>query len=76
MIRSIAAVHESWPLAQVFRISRGSKTAADVVVVEIEEDGVRGRGEAVPYGANGLQSAVSRVRLSPGGQAASAAPGR
>ncbi len=30
-------------------------------------DPVWGRGEASPYGANGLQSAVSRVRLNPGG---------
>jgi diadenosine tetraphosphate (Ap4A) HIT family hydrolase len=28
---------------------------------------VWGRGEAVPYGANGLQTAMSRIRLSPGG---------
>jgi len=49
MSRTVAAAHESWPLAQVFRISRGSKTAAEVIVVEIGEDGVTGRGEAVPY---------------------------
>ncbi|MDA0218743.1 MAG: dipeptide epimerase [Proteobacteria bacterium] len=49
MSRTVAAVHETWPLAQVFRISRGSKTAADVIVVTIGEDGVEGRGEAVPY---------------------------
>ena len=30
-------------------------------------DPVWGRGAAVPYGANGLQAAVSRVRLSSGG---------
>jgi L-alanine-DL-glutamate epimerase-like enolase superfamily enzyme len=49
MRRTISARHESWPLAQVFRISRGSKTAADVLVVEVVQDGVRGWGEAVPY---------------------------
>ena len=49
MSRTVAAVHESWPLAQVFRISRGSKTATDVIVVTVGEDGVEGRGEAVPY---------------------------
>ncbi len=49
MSRLLKAAHESWPLAQVFRISRGSKTAADVIVVEIAEDGLTGRGEAVPY---------------------------
>ena len=48
---------ESWPLAAPFRISRGVKTAADVVVVEIiarEPQGEwRGRGEAVPYARYG-----------------------
>ena len=45
----ITARHESLPLTAPFRISRGVKTAAEVVVVEAEQDGVIGRGEAVPY---------------------------
>ncbi|MBN35333.1 MAG: dipeptide epimerase [Rhodospirillaceae bacterium] len=49
MRRTVSAKHESWPLAQVFRIARGAKTAADVIVVEILQDGVRGWAEAVPY---------------------------
>ena len=40
---------ESWPIRGSFTISRGSKTAADVVVVELTADGKTGRGEAVPY---------------------------
>jgi L-alanine-DL-glutamate epimerase-like enolase superfamily enzyme len=40
---------ESWPLAETFAISRGSKTEARVVVATIEENGRRGRGECVPY---------------------------
>ena len=40
---------ESWPIAGTFTISRGSKTAAEVVVVTLEEEGNRGRGECVPY---------------------------
>ena len=40
---------ERWPLQRAFTISRGSKTEAVVVVAEIERDGHRGRGEAVPY---------------------------
>lgn len=40
---------ESWPSAGSFTISRGSKTAAEVVVVTLEEEGHRGRGEGVPY---------------------------
>jgi L-alanine-DL-glutamate epimerase-like enolase superfamily enzyme len=39
----------SWPLAQPFAISRGSKTTADVVVAEIYDGDCRGRGECVPY---------------------------
>jgi L-Ala-D/L-Glu epimerase len=41
--------HESWPLAQPFTISRGSRTTAEVVVVELHSDGARGIGECVPY---------------------------
>lgn len=40
---------ESFPLARPFAISRGVKTAADVVVVEIEDGGARGWAECVPY---------------------------
>jgi L-alanine-DL-glutamate epimerase-like enolase superfamily enzyme len=39
----------SWPLAQPFVISRGSKTAADVVVAELHDGDSQGRGECVPY---------------------------
>jgi L-Ala-D/L-Glu epimerase / N-acetyl-D-glutamate racemase len=39
----------SWPLAQPFAISRGSKTTADVVVAEIFDGDFCGRGECVPY---------------------------
>lgn len=47
--RSLSALQESWPIRGSFRISRGAKTVADVVVVSITEDGVTGRGECVPY---------------------------
>lgn len=40
---------QSFPLTRPFAISRGVKTAADVVVVEIEDAGVRGWAECVPY---------------------------
>ncbi|MBT3344399.1 MAG: dipeptide epimerase [Gemmatimonadetes bacterium] len=40
---------QSWPLAAAFTISRGTKTKADVVVVEVEAEGHIGRGECVPY---------------------------
>ena len=44
-----SARSESFPLAQTFTISRGAKTTADVVVVELSRDGRVGRGECVPY---------------------------
>ncbi|WP_413730466.1 L-Ala-D/L-Glu epimerase [Sodalis sp. RH22] len=40
---------EAWPLHTPFVIARGSRTEARVVVVEIEQDGVRGIGECTPY---------------------------
>jgi L-Ala-D/L-Glu epimerase / N-acetyl-D-glutamate racemase len=48
------ALHiERWPLARPFTISRGSKTEAVVVTVELQHAGHRGRGEAVPYARYG-----------------------
>ncbi|MBK8175386.1 MAG: L-Ala-D/L-Glu epimerase [Rhodospirillales bacterium] len=49
MMRKMTMRGESWPLARPFTISRGTKTTAEVVVVEIEENGAHGRGECVPY---------------------------
>ena len=46
---ALSIAQESWPSAGSFTISRGSKTAAEVVVVTLEEEGHRGRGECVPY---------------------------
>lgn len=40
---------ESFPLAEVFTIARGSKTDAHVLLVEITKNGITGRGESVPY---------------------------
>jgi L-alanine-DL-glutamate epimerase-like enolase superfamily enzyme len=42
-----------FPIAGVFTISRGSRTEARVVTVEIESGGFRGRGECVPYARYG-----------------------
>ena len=39
---------ETWPVAGVFRIARGAVTSVDTLLVELEEDGVSGRGEATP----------------------------
>ncbi len=40
---------ESWPLRETFTISRGSKTHAEVIVVELSDGAIVGRGECVPY---------------------------
>ncbi|MBI2718322.1 MAG: dipeptide epimerase [Rhizobiales bacterium] len=45
----LGIARESWPIAGRFTISRGSKTAADVVVVTLCEGPHTGRGECVPY---------------------------
>lgn len=46
---NFACTSESWPIAGTFTIARGSKTAADVVVLTLSRDGFTGRGECVPY---------------------------
>ncbi|UVO54614.1 N-acetyl-D-Glu racemase DgcA [Sphingomonas sp. SUN039] len=66
-VRTLAARHESLPLARPFRISRGARTVAEVVVVELTGDGVTGRGESVPYprygeSVEGVLAAIESVR--------------
>ncbi|MGA7328962.1 MAG: N-acetyl-D-Glu racemase DgcA [Rhodomicrobium sp.] len=51
--RQLKVSVESWPIAGTFRISRGGRTEARVVVAQIEERGVTGRGECVPYARYG-----------------------
>lgn len=46
---TVEATRESWPLAQPFSISRGTKTTAEVVVATVSDGKYHGRGEAVPY---------------------------
>jgi L-Ala-D/L-Glu epimerase len=45
---SIEAKEEIWPLKQPFRISRGSRTEARVVVVTLSDGKHIGRGEGIP----------------------------
>ncbi len=52
-ITTLRAEIESFPIAGRFTISRGSKTEARVIRVELERDGVLGRGECVPYARYG-----------------------
>ncbi|MFK3658949.1 L-Ala-D/L-Glu epimerase [Scandinavium sp. NPDC088450] len=48
-MRSLRVYEEAWPLHTPFVIARGSRSEAKVVVVEIEENGVKGTGECTPY---------------------------
>jgi L-alanine-DL-glutamate epimerase-like enolase superfamily enzyme len=49
----MTAREERWPLANAFVISRGAKTEARVVVVELSDGLHLGRGESVPYARYG-----------------------
>ena len=58
---------ERWPLANPFTISRGSKTEAVVVTVELGDGAHRGRGECVPYARysetpEGVAAAIEAMR--------------
>jgi L-alanine-DL-glutamate epimerase-like enolase superfamily enzyme len=46
---SIDVTRDVFKLAQVFTISRGSRTEAQVLTVRVTRDGVTGWGECVPY---------------------------
>jgi L-alanine-DL-glutamate epimerase-like enolase superfamily enzyme len=49
----ISVTPDVFKLAQVFTISRGSRTEAKVLTVKVEEDGFLGWGECVPYARYG-----------------------
>lgn len=59
-MRQMTITPKSSPLKAAFAISRGAKTTAETVVVEITEDGQTGRGECVPY-ARYQESRISVV---------------
>lgn len=63
MQRTLTVLGETFPLSSPFRISRGVKTAAEVVTVAIARDGVTGRGEGVPYPRYGesVESAILAI---------------
>jgi L-alanine-DL-glutamate epimerase-like enolase superfamily enzyme len=58
---------EIFPLAQVFRISRGARTQAEVVSVVIYKNGLAGRGECVPYARYNetLESVIKQIESLP-----------
>ena len=49
MSRRLVVAVERFPIAGAFTIARGSRTEAVVVTARIEEDGLAGWGECVPY---------------------------
>lgn len=62
---------ESFRLAQAFVISRGAKTAAEVVTAELLHGGHRGRGECVPYArygetVDGVLATLANLEIDPG----------
>ena len=68
MLRTLNARSDAFPLATPFRISRGVKTVAEVVTVEITADGHTGRGEGVPYphygeSISGALATIEAVRI-------------
>ncbi len=60
----IDVTRDVFRLAQVFTISRGSRTDAKVLTVSVEEDGIVGRGECVPYARydETLESVEAEIR--------------
>lgn len=55
---------EIWPLAAPFTLSRGSKTAAHVLIARVEASGCVGVGEAVPYARYGESIESAKAALS------------
>ncbi len=63
MSRTLSVRHDRFALTRPFRIARGEKIAADVITVTLDEQGVQGRGEGVPYQRYGesIESALADV---------------
>jgi L-Ala-D/L-Glu epimerase len=59
---------ERWPIAGAFTISRGVKTEAQVVVVELRQGNFVGRGECVPYARYGesLEGVIEAIKAAAG----------
>lgn len=53
MLRELTIKHCSFPLVAPFRIARGVKHAAEVVLVKLRQGATSGRGESVPYARYG-----------------------
>ena len=69
---SLTVRTERWPIAGSFTIARGAKTEAAVVVAEIADGAITGRGECVPYARygetiEGVTAALEAMRNALGG---------
>ena len=63
----ISLTRDVFKLAQVFTISRGSRTEAQVLTVQITRNGITGWGECVPYARYGetLDSVAAEINALP-----------
>lgn len=78
MTATLRARHTAFPLHTPFRISRGTKSVADVVTVIVSAAGKTGRGEGVPYPRYGetIDGALADIRrVAPAVEAALSASG-
>lgn len=66
---SITVRAQSFRLAEVFTIARGSRTEAKVLTAEVMRGGITGRGECVPYARYGesLESVAAQIEGLPAG---------
>ncbi len=62
-MRAVRVYQESWPLHTPFVISRGARSEAEVVVVELEEDGIKATGECTPYPRYGESAASVMAQI-------------
>ncbi|VDZ78719.1 mandelate racemase / muconate lactonizing enzyme family protein [Salmonella bongori] len=62
-MRSVKVYEETWPLHTPFVIARGSRSEAHVVVVELEDKGVKGVGECTPYPRYGESDASVMAQI-------------
>jgi L-alanine-DL-glutamate epimerase-like enolase superfamily enzyme len=63
MLRELSVRHCSFPLVAPFRIARGVKHVAEVILVELQQGDARGRGESVPYARYGESVASVMAQL-------------
>ncbi len=63
MKTSLSLERETWPIRGAFTISRGSKTAADVIVCRLQREEAVGWGECVPYPRYGesIESVIDQI---------------